>query len=96
MFARNTRYLAQLLDQRVQPAEAAVELQPHQFGARRQQSSAVSYVLIYRTQEGRQRWHTIGRHGAPWTPGTARKEATRLLGKVSDGIDPSADKKAKR
>jgi integrase len=66
------------------------------FGARRQQSSAVSYVLIYRTQEGRQRWHTIGRHGAPWTPVTARAEATRLLGKVVDGIDPSAVKQAKR
>jgi integrase len=66
------------------------------FGARRQQSSAVSYVLIYRTEEGRQRWHTIGRHGAPWTPGTAREEATRLLGKVADGIDPSALKQAKR
>ena len=66
------------------------------FGARRQQSPAVSYVLIYRTQEGRQRWHTIGRHGAPWTPETARAEATRLLGKVVDGIDPSAVKQAKR
>jgi len=66
------------------------------FGARRQQSSAVSYVLIYRTQEGRQRWHTIGRHGAPWTPETARDEAKRLLGKVVDGIDPSAAKQAKR
>ena len=66
------------------------------FGARRQQSPAVSYMLIYRTQEGRQRWHTIGRHGAPWTPETARAEATRLLGKVVDGIDPSAVKQAKR
>ena len=66
------------------------------FGARRQQSPAVSYVLIYRTQEGRQRWHTIGRHGAPWTPETAREEAKRLLGKVVDEIDPSAVKKAKR
>ena len=66
------------------------------FGARRQQSPAVSYVLIYRTQEGRQRWHTIGRHGAPWTPETAREEAKRLLGKVVDGIDPSAVKQAKR
>jgi integrase len=66
------------------------------FGARRQQSPAVSYVLIYRTQEGRQRWHTIGRHGAPWTPETARGEAKRLLGKVVDGIDPSAVKQAKR
>jgi integrase len=66
------------------------------FGARRQQSPAVSYVLIYRTLEGRQRWHTIGRHGAPWTPETARGEAKRLLGKVVDGIDPSAVKQAKR
>jgi integrase len=66
------------------------------FGARRQQSPAVSYMLIYRTREGRQRWHTIGRHGAPWTPETARAEATRLLGKVVDGIDPSAVKQAKR
>jgi hypothetical protein len=66
------------------------------FGARRQQSHAVSYVLIYRTREGRQRWHTIGRHGAPWTPDTAREEAKRLLGEVVNGIDPSAVKQAKR
>jgi integrase len=66
------------------------------FGARRQQSRAVSYVLIYRTQEGRQRWHTIGRHGAPWTPDTAREEAKRLLGEVADGVDPSTVKQAKR
>ena len=66
------------------------------FGARRQRGRAVSYVLFYRTQEGRQRWHTIGRHGAPWTPDTAREEAKRLLGMVVDGTDPSAEKQAKR
>jgi integrase len=66
------------------------------FGARRQKSDAVSYVLIYRTREGRQRWHTIGRHGAPWTPDTARDEARRLLGDVAGGADPAAAKKAKR
>ena len=49
------------------------------FGARRQRSEAVSYVLFYRTTEGRQRWFTIGRHGAPWTPESARDEAQRLL-----------------
>jgi hypothetical protein len=38
------------------------------FGARRQTGEAVAYVLKYRTVAGRQRWHTIGRHGAPWTP----------------------------
>jgi integrase len=66
------------------------------FGARRQRSEAVAYVLLYRTAEGRQRWHTIGRHGAPWTPDTAREEARRLLGDVTKGTDPAADKKARK
>src|SRR5271163_2667284 len=66
------------------------------FGARRQRSEVVSYVLIYRTQEGRQRWHTIGRHGSPWTPDTARVEAQRLLGLVAGGADPAATKRAVR
>ncbi|HEX9324179.1 MAG TPA: site-specific integrase [Xanthobacteraceae bacterium] len=66
------------------------------FGARRQRSQTVSYVLIYRTQEGRQRWHTIGRHGSPWTPETARAEALRLLGHIVDGADPAAIKQASR
>jgi integrase len=65
------------------------------FGARRQ-VDAVSYMLIYRTAEGRQRWHTIGRHGSPWTPDAARREAKRLLGSVAGGLDPAALKKAKR
>lgn len=62
------------------------------FGARRQRGDAVAYFLFYRTNAGRQRWHTIGRHGAPWTPDTARQEAKRLLGIVAAGGDPSADK----
>jgi integrase len=66
------------------------------FGARRQRSDAVSYVLFYRTSEGRQRWFTLGRHGAPWTPETAREEARRLLGEVAHKADPAADKRAKR
>jgi integrase len=66
------------------------------FGARRQQSAAASYVLIYRTQDGRQRWQTIGRHGSPWTPQTARAEAQRLLGEVRKGEDPAAAKQARR
>jgi integrase len=66
------------------------------FGARRQKSEAISYVLIYRTHEGRQRWHTIGRHGSPWTPDTARDEAKRLLGDVAHGADPAMVKRARR
>ena len=66
------------------------------FAARRQKGDAIAYVLKYRTAEGRQRWHTIGRHGAPWTPDKAREEAQRLLGEVAKGGDPAADKKALR
>ncbi len=66
------------------------------FGARRQQSEAVSYVLMYRTREGRQRRYTIGRHGAPWTPESARVEARRLLGEVVKGADPAAEKREAR
>jgi integrase len=66
------------------------------FGARRQISQSVAYVLFYRTEDGRQRWYTIGRHGSPWTPDTARAEAQRLLGKVKNGSDPAALKRSKR
>ena len=66
------------------------------FGARRQRSEAVSFLVFYRTADGRQRWQTIGRHGAPWTPETARNEARRLLGEVARGGDPSGERKEKR
>ena len=66
------------------------------FGARRQRSEAVAYVLMFRTAEGRLRRFTIGRHGAPWTPETARDKARELLVEVSKGADPAAEKKEKR
>jgi integrase len=66
------------------------------FGARRQRSEAVSYIVMYRTAEGRSRMQTIGRHGSPWTPDTARDEAKRILGEVVTGKDPAAAKIAKR
>ena len=66
------------------------------FGARRQKGHAVSYVLFYRTLEGRQRWFTLGRHGAPWTPDEARDEARRLLGDVARKADPAAEKRTAR
>jgi integrase len=62
------------------------------FGARRQRSDAVVFFLKYKTTDGRQRWHTIGRFGSPWTPDQARTEALRLLGAVVGGRDPAADK----
>jgi integrase len=53
-------------------------------------------VLFFRTKEGRQRWFTIGKHGSPWTPETARAEARRLLGDVERRIDPAAEKQKVR
>lgn len=66
------------------------------FGARRQKSHSVSYIIFYRTAENRQRFHTIARHGAPWAPDTARKEAKRILGEVANGADPADAKRMKR
>src|SRR5277367_52979 len=78
------------------PGETVWDSAVPSFGARRQKGAAVAYVLKFRTAEGRQRWHTIGRHGAPWTPVTAREEARRLLGEVVSGGDPSGEKISKR
>jgi len=80
----------------LEPGATVWDLTVAGFCARRQQSDAVAYCLKYRTLDGRQRWHTIGRHGTPWTPDTARDEARRLLGEASKGDDPSAAKQAKR
>ena len=66
------------------------------FGARRQKGESVSYVLMYRTREGRKRRVTIGRHGSPWTPEMARHEAQRILGEVVKGADPAAEKRKAR
>lgn len=62
------------------------------FGVRCQRR-AKSYVLKYRAR-GRQRFVTIGKHGAPWTPEMARREARRLLGHVAAGADPAAQRDA--
>jgi integrase len=59
------------------------------FGARRQRDG-VFYYLRYR-QGGAQRMKSIGRHGSPWTPDAARRQATAALGKVAAGIDPFAE-----
>jgi integrase len=60
------------------------------FGVRKQLRAAV-YVVKFRVR-GRQRFYTIGAHGSPWTPDTARREAKRVLGMVAAGVDPCATK----
>jgi integrase len=79
----------------LQPGQVIWDAAVPGFGARRQKD-AVAYMVLFRTAEGRKRWQTIGRHGAPWTPEQAREEARRLLGDVAKGIDPAAEKQAKR
>ena len=66
------------------------------FGARRRKGPSVSYFVFYRNAGGVQKRHTIGRHGAPWTPDTARDEARWVLTEKVKGNDPAAEKIAKR
>ncbi len=64
------------------------------FGVRRR-NGRPSYFLQTRIN-GRLRWITIGIHGSPWTPVTARKEAIRLLNDISLGEDPNLQRQRKR
>jgi integrase len=80
----------------VQPGQTIWDGSVSGFGARRQVTSIVSYFVAYRTTEGRKRTYTIGKHGSPWSPDTARREARRILGEVARGADPVADKIAGR
>jgi integrase len=62
------------------------------FGLRARSGGGKSYILHYRAGTGRGavlRKLTIGKHGSPWTPETARVEAKRLLGEVAAGRDPA-------
>jgi integrase len=69
------------------------------FGLRARRGGAKTYILHYRAGGGRRaplRKLTIGRHGSPWTPQTARVEAKRLLGLVAAGGDPANTRKTER
>ncbi|PTQ11434.1 integrase [Sphingomonas oleivorans] len=69
------------------------------FGVRTLASGAATYVLQYRMggREAKTRRYTIGSHGSPWTPVTARAEAERLQILVAQGVDPAdADKQRRR
>lgn len=58
-----------------------------------------TYFVRYRAGTGRaasRKDFTIGKHGAPWTVDSARKQARIILGRVADGQDPQAEKVAAR
>jgi integrase len=68
------------------------------FGLKVTPGGAKVYLVQYRTG-GRgtpTKRVTIGRHGAPWTPDQARDRAKSILGKVANGGDPAAEKRAKK
>lgn len=58
-------------------------------------SGVKSYIVRYRTAEGRDRRPTIGRHGV-FTPDQARLKAREILVDVSKGADPLADRMERR
>jgi len=58
------------------------------FGVRKQTRGTFYYVR-YR-HGGQQILRSIGRHGSPWTPDTARAKAKELLGVVAGGVNPFA------
>jgi integrase len=69
------------------------------FGLRVTPKGSKSYVLQYRMggRESRTQRYTIGKHGSPWTPEGARKEAERLLIMVRQHTDPvDADRQRRR
>src|SRR5580704_17865601 len=62
-------------------------------------AGAKSYAVDYRAGSGRgapKRRLTIGKHGSPWTPETARTEAKRLIAEVADGRDPAIARRQER
>ncbi len=62
-------------------------------------AGAKSYAVDYRAGSGRgspKRRLTIGKHGSPWTPETARTEAKRLLAEVAAGRDPATARREDR
>lgn len=61
------------------------------FGLKILPSGRATYVLQYRMggAEAKSRRYTIGAHGSPWTPTTARMEAERLSILIAQGIDPA-------
>src|SRR5262245_15130911 len=61
----------------------------------RRRAHAATYFVKTRIA-GRQRWLTIGRHGSPWTPKTARKRAIKILSEAADDNDLGLARKKRR
>ena len=64
---------------------------PERAWVRSPQASKDAVFVLKLRIEGRQRFITIGKHGAPWKVELARAKARSLLGRVVDGRDPASD-----
>lgn len=78
----------------MKPGELIWDTTVKGFAVRRQARARV-YLLKCRVN-GRQRWFSIGEHGAPWTPETARHEAQILWGAIQSGTNLVAIREARR
>ncbi|HRK63890.1 MAG TPA: tyrosine-type recombinase/integrase [Terricaulis sp.] len=88
------RITLRLIDATAAPKEGELRIwdtDVRGFALRITPTGRKSYCLKYRYQ-GRQRWLTIGEHGSPWTPDTARSKAKEALYQASHGEDPQAAK----
>ena len=65
------------------------------FALRAKPSGALTYVVQYRNSAGRTRKLALGKAGVR-TPDEARQRARKALGRVADGADPSATRRAAR
>ncbi|MEL6828268.1 MAG: tyrosine-type recombinase/integrase, partial [Pseudomonadota bacterium] len=63
------------------------------FGLKTTPKGRKVYIVQYRPPGHSTRRHTIGQHGSPWTPSTARQEALRVLGLVAAGADPREERR---
>lgn len=78
----------------LQPGSLVWDRDVKGFGIRRQRQE-IKYVLKSRIR-GEDHWFTIGPHGAPWTPDTARQEAKRMLGEIAAGKNLAAIREQQR
>lgn len=68
------------------------------FGVKVTPRGIKSYVFAYRVggREATKKRYTIGKHGSPWTPASARLKAEKLAAMVREGDDPMFVEKERR
>ena len=65
------------------------------FGLKLTAARSIIYLVQTRLG-GRLKRYTIGRHGVPWTPNSAQREAIQLLGRIAEGDPPASQREEKR